>query len=82
MKKIWSVMLVLCMLMTAASAMAAANGYQDGVAPELVMVSDGQGGSAVAVIRDAEGNILAVIPSGNMPTPFSRAHIALKPKTW
>ena len=66
MKKIWSVMLVLCMLMTAASAMAAANGYQDGAAPELVMVSDGQGGSAVAVIRDAEGNILAVIPSGNM----------------
>lgn len=59
MRKFLSVVLMLCLVMAiAATAVAEKVVYQDDVAPELMALGD-----AAALIRDAQGNVLAVIPS-------------------
>ena len=67
MKKTLTVVLVLCLLLSlVTSALAEKKIYQDDMAPELVAVEDGQGGKAFALIRNAQGNVLAAIPTNEM----------------
>ena len=69
MKKCLPVILMLCVCMLlVTSAFAEKTVYQDGVSPELVPVSDTQGGEAAALICDADGHVIASIPVGKMMT--------------
>lgn len=62
MKKLISVVLTICLLVLAMSlASAEETIYNDGEAPELIRVTDAQS-LAAAVVKDAQGNVVAVIP--------------------
>lgn len=61
MKKLISVLLTICMLVLAMGMAAAEETiYNNGEAPELIKVTEAQ--NAAAVIKDAQGNVVAAIP--------------------
>lgn len=61
MKKLISVVLTICMLVLAMGMAAAEETiYNNGEAPELIKVTEAQ--NAAAVIKDAQGNVVAAIP--------------------
>ena len=66
MRKWLSVALMVCLLMLAVSPVVAENKVlQDAAAPAIVNIDDGQGGTAAALIRDAQGNVIAAIPAAD-----------------
>jgi len=67
MKKLVSVILALCLLaMGTTFAAADEKIYNNGEAPELIKVTDAQGAQASAIVTDAQGNAVAVLPEGDL----------------
>ena len=63
MKKLISVALTICLLVMGMSFAAAdGNVYNNGEAPELIKVQDAQSANNAAVVKDAQGNVVAVVP--------------------
>nr|MBR4279999.1 hypothetical protein [Clostridia bacterium] len=63
MKKILSVVLALCMLLATAVSAMADKVYQDNAAPAVSSTSDAEGKETLAVIRDAQGQIIGAVPA-------------------
>lgn len=62
MKKWLSAMLAICLLMVGMTCAAGEGIYNNGEAPELISVTNTQGEVSAAVIRDAQGSVIATIP--------------------
>lgn len=62
MKKWLSAMLAICLLMIGMTCVTGEGIYNNGEAPELICVTNEQGEVCAALIKDAQGNVIASIP--------------------